>query len=325
MSRPRLAFTLVEILIGISLGMILLGMATTAFVQMRAMAQRVEARISLNGRAETIYLQLDQRLSVAQQHGAFVIDPRQASIGGTTVPALRLLFLRAKEDQNDWDWTMQSWDGDTTDLYWELWEFRPDEHRLYQASTPPYWDFKAPNGPIAALGADLKGKSFRNAPRPRRTLADPDWMSSLEDNQLFPKLPRTTPISASLVATDDRGDWGVLQNELRLVCDGVKDLAWEAVANDGTVRTFTPGSPANPWVVAGVWMDGRSSDGANRQPGQAGWTYAGTELPSRPRLLRLRMTLQRPLRSDATGSATSGAVIEQTYSFSFQLPAISGK
>ncbi len=322
MTRARHAFTLIEILIGIGLGMILLGIATSAFMQMRTMSQRVEARMALNRRAETIYLQLTQRLSVAQQHCAFVVDPRPADINGTTTPALRLLFMRAKEDQNDWNWSVQSWDGDTTDLYWELWEYRPAEKRLYQASTPPYWNFKAKDGTIPAIAADLKGKQFRNAPRPRRTLASPDWMGSLEDNQLFPQLPRTVPISTSLASIDDRGDWGMLRQELRLVCDGVKDLGWEVLGNDGTVRTFASGSPASPWVADGAWIDGRSTDAGNRQPGQAGWTFAGTELPGRPRLVRLRLTLERPLSSDSSGSKS--ATIEQTYSFSFQLPATSG-
>jgi hypothetical protein len=322
MNRLRNAFTLIEILIGILLSLILLGVSTSAFIQMRTMAQRVEARLALNSRAETIFIQLNQRLSVAQQHAAFVIDPRPASIGGSNQPALRLLFLRAKEDQNDWNWSIQGWDSDTTDLYWDLWEYRPDERRLYQSHSRPYWDFRAPNDNIAGLGANLKGKSFRNSPRPRRTLANPDWLSTMEDNQLFPMLPRTTPLSTSLVSSEDRGDWGILQEDLHLVCDGVKDLAWEAVSNDGTVRNFTAGTPATPWIANGVWMDGRSTDASNRQPGQSGWAYASTELPSRPRLLRLRLTLQRALSTD--GPTTSGNTIDRTYSFSFQLPAISG-
>ncbi len=317
----RRGFTLIEILIGISLAMLLIGTATTAFVQMRTMASRVEARMALNRRAETLYLQLDQRLSVAQQHCAFVVDGRSADVEGTVKPVLRLLFMRASEDQNNWNWSAQNWDGDCTDLYWELWEYRPDEQRLYQATSPMYWDFRAPNGMIAGLG-DLKEQKFRNSPSPRRRLAAPDWIASLEDNQLFPRLPRTAPVSTSLVAVDDRGDWGVLRHELRVACEGVKDLTWEVLSNDGTVRTYNAGMSGAPLVADGVWMDGRSVDSSGRQPGQAGWTWTSTELPARPRLVRLRLTLQRATAAD--NSTKPGSQLEQTYSFSFQLPATSG-
>lgn len=292
-SRRHGGFTLIEILVSVGLSMVVLSAATAAVMQMRTMARRVTARMDLVARAETLSSQFSPRIASLMQHAALVIDARPITIGTRTTPGLRIAYMRGKEQQNDFQ-PGGTWFDANADAYWELWEWRQDEGRIYQACTPRSWSFTAAAWPAAAP-ASQANVPFMNFPRPRRTLPDPDWTSGMDDNQLYPIVPRAPAPGGSLVHSDDLGDWGMLMRQQLPVADGVTALAVQVVSGDGTVRDFIAGSPAVPWVVEGAWMDGRVA------------------VRVRPILLRLRMTL-----------ADQGTGVEQVYSFTFRPPSLAG-
>lgn len=323
----RRGFTLIEILVSVSLSLILVGAAVTAFVQLRKMTQRVTVRMDLITRAETLFNQFNPRLTTVLQHAAFIIDTQPTSPAGAAIPTLRLVYMRGKESQNDWEQTENTF-KDNSDTYWEMWEYRPDERRLYQANSRRAWTFKVdlapgnPAPPVLAPPVNLWGFEFINFPKARRTVNPAAWWSTLDDNQLFPSMPRatppavprSTPVCPPIVSANDHGDWGMLWRDLTPVGEGLTDLSLQVVSQDGTIRTFAAGAPATTWVAEGAWMDGRILDAGGRSADTAGFVYGTTCLAQRPVLLRMRFTLADP---------SSG--ISQIFTFSFQLPSVTGK
>lgn len=307
----RRGFTLIELLLAVAVGVVLLATATTAFMQVRGMVQRRNAVLALHRDAAVIHAQFDRRLSAAAQHAVFVADARSVPRDG---PTLRLLFLRGKQQANDWERNANSqfqkdqWLTENTDLLWELWEYRPEEQALHIATSRRDRSF------IASAPPAMLGQRFAAMPQPRGDLAGPDWWSALDANQRFPADAAANP--------DDLGDWGDLRRQLRPALAGVRAMDVEvlqhgggrtalAAAWDGSAASASTPVGASPLIIPGLPVDGAAADAAGRLPGAAGWDWTTTRAAQRPRLLRLRLTLV----DAATG-------IDQVFSFSLPLPAV---
>ncbi len=332
MSRAR-AFTLIELLVSVGICTALAAAAATAFVQIRTMVQRRDVLLGMHRSAETLHQQLTQRLSQTMQQGAFVVDASNVVRGGVSQPTVRLLYLRGKEQVNDWGvhfaggtFSSGAWFRENTDLYWELWEYRPEEQALYSACSSRQRSFTI-TAAFGAPGANLTGQAFSILPRPRRTLASPAWWVTLDDNRLFPNA--TTP-SLSDAHPDDIGDWTELQRGLRPVVTGLSEFAIAVEAQrpaaaaisgdplfraswDLATRTASSTGSSAALVLGGIRQDGQVPDLVGRKPDTTGWVWADSAAARRPRLLRLRWT-----HADAqTG-------IRQTFSHSFVMPGTTG-
>ena len=325
----RRAFTLIELLIATALAMALAAAATSAFYQIRSMVQRREALLGLHRAAEMVHQQTMQRTCQLAQHAALVADARTPSAGAPRagLPTLWLCFLRAREHTNEWGVNMDAqgkdrWRALNTDLTWELWEYRPEERTLYAATNAATRWFNS--GTLVRTEGtatqNLQGKNFVNQPRPRRTLAGPDWWRTMDDNRLFPK---TGTWDASDASRDDVGDFSDLRRNLIPLLVDVAALDVQLVGHAGALATASAAwaggsatastSPAAPWLCPGLRLDGQVRDGASLPPSDAAWNWATTEAVQRPRLLRLRLTLREPV---------SG--VTQVFTFTSKLPALVG-
>jgi prepilin-type N-terminal cleavage/methylation domain-containing protein len=330
MSRQR-AFTLIELLISVGISAALAAAAATSFVQIRAMVQRRDVLLGMHRSSEVLHQQLAQRLSQVMQQGAFVVDASAVVRSGSAKPTVRMLYLRGKESTNDWAVNFPSgtdgeWFRENTDLYWELWEYRPEEQALYSACSSRQRSFTI-SAAFGAPGASLTGQAFSILPRPRRSLADPAWWVTLDDNRLFPNA--ATP-SVSDAHADDIGDWTELQRKLRPVVSGLSEFSVAIEAHrpaaattagdplysarwDPVSKTASSAGSAAPLILEGIRQDGQVADASGRSPDTVGWTWADTAAAKRPRIVRLRWTHY---------DGQSG--ISQTFSHSFVLPGSTG-
>ena len=332
MSAPqRTAFTLIELLLAVSIALVMVAVVVSAMLQIRTTTERTVARLALHQRSGLLADQLSQRLAAIQQHGALVVEWRDAGTPAKPDPRLRLLFLRGVFDQNDWNYSAYgdypAWPSPTsTDLVWELWEWRAANHALYAATSPlvarTFRGRKPDGSNLVINGVSYGNQYFIALPQPRRTLSA-QWKSDLNDDILFPATPTDLEHSASLI-TGDTGDWSDLRDHLVPMLQGtssdVQDPAdpatWDGVADfglqlrqrNGTVQEFTSASAPRTLIIPGVRVDGRpaASEGTGAQD-LADATAAAAGL--RPDLLRLRWTL----RDRKTGIAVP-------FSFSFALP-----
>lgn len=336
MRRASTGFTLIELLISVGISVGLAAVAAKAFSEIRTMVQRRDALLQLHRSAETVQLQLATRLSMSMPHQALVADAQTPPVGSVRagLPTLRLLWMRGKEHPNDWSGGIYdngnnvSWYNENTDLYWELWEYRPEEQTLYVASSARAWSFTISGSFADPTGTlQLQNQTFKNMAQPRRVLgvapggAAEAWWTTLDDNRLFAP---TRTSATSNAGTGDIGDWGHLQLRLRPVVTGMVELSvamvpgdgsaapvvtagWDAAGSPQATSTTTGGS--SPLLYAGIRQDGFAGDAAGRVPGQNLYDWTASDAGRRPVLLRCRWTL-----------ADGRTGIRQTFSHSFRLP-----
>ena len=332
MSRiRRTAFTLIELLLAVSIALVLVAVAVSAMLQIRTTTERTVVRLALHQRAGLLADQLSQRFAALQQHGALVVEWIDVGTAGKPDQRLRLLFLRGVFDQNDWNYSAYgdypAWPSPTsTDLVWELWEWRASNHALYAATSPLVARMargrKADGSNLVINGVSYGNQWFINLPQPRRTLSA-QWRADLNDNVLFPATPTDLEHSASQIV-GDTGDWSDLRDHLVPLLqgtstdaqdpadpaswDGVSDFGLQLRQRNGTVQEFTSASAARTLIIPGVRVDGRPSPGeGGGAQNLADATAAAAGL--RPDLIRLRWTL----RERKTG-------LQVPFSFSFPLP-----
>ncbi len=92
--RSACGFTLIELMVSMAIAMALASLAVVAFVQIRSVVRRAEARMALYDSAQAIYVRMNQSFGALMQHCAF--------IGQSDSTGVRLIFMRGKEDAFDW-------------------------------------------------------------------------------------------------------------------------------------------------------------------------------------------------------------------------------
>jgi len=292
-------FTLIELLISTALAMILAGVAMTAFYRFRNIIARTEARMAMHASAQRLYTRLHASFSCLQPTCAIAART-------TTGSEVRLVFMRAKENTFDFLSPAKAGDFVASDLTWEEWVWSRGDRTLRTASntigtaSSPGRSFAS--GSFSPLGINYSGKTFWVLPQPRRRLDPADPFATLDDNILFPDASGVSRANA----TDDLGDFADLERNLAPALAEVSDLSLELVARDGSVVVLDDSASA-VHAIQGVWPDGRLAPTLAAAP-----AYATSEVAKRPRLVRLRLTLEnRPLE------------LSSTFSFSFALPDLS--
>lgn len=281
-------FTLIELMVSTAIAMFLASMCVTAFLGIRQLVRRAEARIAMYDTAQVLYTRLNQSTAQLMQHCALVA---RCDAG-----AVELTFMRGKEDH--WDWKLWERKKVGSDLVWERWRWEKGATGgiLYQASSHPVRGFVQ-----SVAGGSQK---YQVLPQPRRWLDPADPLATLNDNRFF----RSTAVAG------DMGDSTDLDNNLLPVLSQVSDLSIQLVNHDGSTDTLSTAS-SQTLVRQGVWMDGRVGDVLSATPTVAAYSASG--IAKRPRLLRLRLTV-----TDRIADPRSDLV--QTFSFSFALPGMAG-
>ena len=322
-NRSARAFTLIEVLVAVTIAMMLMAVITGILFQVRKMSARTEARLVMHERAALVHAQLMRRVTAANQSCGLVMEWD----GGY----MRLLFMRGVLDNNDWNNVSDSisngvnadytfWPSFSSDQVWELWEWSQSEHVLRVATSSVLRKYRLNS-------TTLGGIPYNNNPmvglaQPHRVFDPASWKDTLNSNLMFPDYTRRPTPTSRLrdipgMMADDVGDWQDLRRRLVPILagdgserqdpadpsrdDGVIDFAIRIARLDGTTAEVTPES-TNPTVVVfpGAPVDGETTGVDIISPRQ------------RPVLLKLCWTL----RDRRTG-------LSQPFSYSIPFPSFS--
>ena len=332
--RPRQAFTLIELLVCTGISMAIAAVALSAFNQVRSAIARSEALLGLHQEALTIYTTLEAALASAQQSCAVVIDKEPGRVA--------LIFMRGKEQKDDYPSFL---DGNTsvgrlnftTQLVWEMWEWRRATASIHAASNRPMQKnifkygartFSPPA--VFANGQDYRSRWFWAFPQPRRYLDPLDplggpsppplpLISRLDDNIWFPDPAATDQSLVRIGTTPHPGDIGDYTDLKRATSApafrNVTDWSFQILKHDDSIAPLlvAEDGTTSHTVLQGVWLDGRLGTGPNRSVAELGPAQdpIGSDLAHRPRLLRLRFTLTAP-----------GSGVSQSFFFAFSWPGL---
>jgi prepilin-type N-terminal cleavage/methylation domain-containing protein len=249
----RLAFTLIELLISLSLMAFLLSTATYSFTQVKTMTARIQARQALHNTARIIYERLRFEIDSMHQGAAFYLRS-----GGATGP-VELVFLHGKFDTVDF----RIEDGygmyvyHNTDQLWTRWAWIPDSRRIEVSSSTTVRKFQLTQDWVRN-GINYKNQYFGFLPEPRRVAG-----------------AAVTELDANAFGTPSPYDYGDYTDLLRnsaptaLTCT---DFRIEISLQDGTSISASTDTSSNH-AINGVLIDGSADDAR------------------RPRLIRLRFDL----------------------------------
>jgi prepilin-type N-terminal cleavage/methylation domain-containing protein len=320
--QTRRAFTLIEVMMAVTIAVVIVALATSVVFQIRKMSDRASARMAMARRSALVHSQLMQRVAAAAPSQAMVLEWK----GGR----LRLLFMRGLVDVNDWDLSQDEGNNDTnldfgfwptfsSDQVWELWEWSRDEHVLRSASSRTMRRFTLTGQSIG--GITYGNHYFAALPQPRRTLQATTWRDELNSNLLFPDYSSATSdrlAGRRGMVDGDVGDWTDLSDRLVPVLsgdssdrqvaadpttwDGVVDFALRVESVDGSIHQLSQDDVDTTIVIQGSRCDGVTT-------GITDVTAPG----SRPALLKLCWTL-RDRRSG----------LSMPFSYSLPFPALSG-
>jgi len=129
----RSGFTLIEVLMAVTIAIIVVSLCTSVVFQIRRMSDRAAARMAMARSSALVHAQLMQRVAAAAPGQAMVLEWKAGR--------MRLLFMRGVVDVNDWElgWDEGNndnnadysfWPTFSSDQLWELWEWSRDERIL---------------------------------------------------------------------------------------------------------------------------------------------------------------------------------------------------
>jgi hypothetical protein len=288
-TTARHGFTLIELMISVTLAMLMSTMAILAFFKIHNLVTRSESRVAMHSDAEIIFSSLRRQLASTMQHCALVVRSTAATTGAYPATGkVALIFMHGKEDSDNFEQFDSSFPYNNTDgrgndinsdLVWEEWSWNQATNTLSAGSSSNLRKFVVtrnytPPGGTADLQSTQWWQDFDNLPQPRRWLdpAHPEY--TLDDNRYFP--PAGDPTYATSQASPgDVGDWSDLQNNLRPIQSQVTDFSLQVVFHDGRdVHPLTVDDTTTATTVfSGVYMDGRMpAPGAPAGPtGQPQW------------------------------------------------------
>lgn len=257
----RQGLTLVEILVATALTFLLITIATSSFLQTRALTRRINARQQLHNSARLIYERMSWEVACLMQGAVFF-----ATSSGTSV---ELIFLRGKSDNLDFtlDNSFGRYSDTQCDQVWTRWQFDPTARQLKLSSSTPERTFVPDANWTTSAGYNYKNNAtFRVLPTPQRAVLGGS---------------AATTLGASILGTGasgDIGDYIDLLNNASPIGSNCSDFAIEVVCQDDSVHSIS--TAANVQLACdGLYVDGRAS-GA---------------LSSRPRLIRTRFILLDPV------------------------------
>ncbi len=310
--RPRPGFTMVEVLVAVSLSMLMVSVAWTLFSQTQRVAKRTQARLQLHASAKTIYESLRRDLLAMQQSCALWLESKASPT------SIDLVFMTAPMDEAGYQMKGQWSNVAVADLVWTRWRWDGVRHRLESARnmTSRTWPIDQasdgiPSNPAApAEVLDSGISSARFWPQPRRFTAGDavSGTAGLDGN----RWQLATAGGAAVGSGRNLGDWSDLEQRLGPVCTGVQSCTIELVQAGktaaGAVRTVhADGSADLSFCSHGIRMDGVASRNVSDAP--AAITGFADEIGERPAVLRISFVLV---------DAPTG--ISLPFSFSIALP-----
>ncbi len=297
------AFTLVELLMSITLVIVITTAAITAVVQMLAMTRRLQALQTMDATAKTLFEKLS--IEVGAMHPGAAVwltsDP--------TTKSVELVFMHAKRSPRDF-YDIKYGAGvhsvmGFTDLVWSRWHWAVAPTGTLEVSTSRtgrwtrvpgdqtrnYW--KIPTGSkmtnylstfllVPQLVRETGTAATPNSPKD--ILNANAWQSDPTDKTIEP------------VEKSDVGDYDDLLLNSRPLLRNCSDLSIELRNRNGTGK-LANGTSALTWAAPGSFIDGRDQTG----------------LDDRPTVLRIKFTLTTVIDLKQTE-------VSRTYSFSCALP-----
>jgi prepilin-type N-terminal cleavage/methylation domain-containing protein len=294
MRRAR-GFTLIEVLVSITICLALCGLATSIFFQVRAIMRRTEARLELHNTARFLFESMRRDLMAMEQAGAFYIEttadahPELPPGDSGHTGEIRLTFLRGRLDNQDFNPDDDGGGAPRSDLVWTQWKFDQHITALCTGSNARarYWRIwkhwiDGSGNDFGQVNQWRAGHLYMGMPQPRR-VAGTNAQTTLDDDRFDKDYD------------GDVGDYMDLMGHMTPVCRNVSAFQLEAVLAGGKVVNADIGS-TKVTALDGEYVDGRVLGSTSAQPHRF-----------RPRLIRVRFDL-----TDAESKLT------QTFSFSFQ-------
>ena len=158
-------FTLIELLVSTALASLLTAVCITAFQQGRANIQRSESRVRMHANAQGLYMYMQRSISSLMQDCALVTSTTKSSGPGTG--DVTLVFMKGKEDENDWLWEAQTTIMNS-DMQWEVWRWQAATQNLIIGTSSNQKVFTIPYGSTTAKDFrpngkdDFSGQEFLN-------------------------------------------------------------------------------------------------------------------------------------------------------------------
>ena len=248
--RTYMGFSLVEILVSISIMAFLLTVGTQAFVQVRTFTKRMQAKQTMHNSARVIFEQLRNNVSSLEQSAAMYLVSHNGS--GLEPKGIELVFLRGKLDHLDF--TRKENFGDysvgVTDLVWSRWSWDAATKAFKTSASSPNRMFQLgtswTNG-----GIDYKNQYFANLPCPRRVAG------------IGPAVLNENAYGTGDLR--DIGDYQDLLNNAVPLATTCTNLRIELVLHDGTTVNVD-GSSNVVYAYDGVLVDASLSPALSKRP-----------------------------------------------------------
>lgn len=319
------AFTLVELMVAVSLGVLVVAMTWTAFARAKSATTRAGARVALHQTAGVLQEAFERDVGNLAPALAIFVASSPSTTGSTRSETLDLVFMRSAAPL-DKQFQRDDWDRYLADHHWVRWRFvRTLEQQgagwtvissaLKRSTSTPirFWNT------TSAL-AGYAGYRWINIPRPLRDASQ--GVATLDNNHYG------VPSGAVSPTTDigDIGDAQDLDRNEQFVSSQVTDFAIGWLRADGTAVQVASDYAGAPIGINGLYLDvvgpdnGRYLDerqdpvasvpGPARVAGEAQYDYR-PDLEARPRVVRVLFRLK--------DKATQ---VEQTFAFSTAVPGM---
>jgi hypothetical protein len=166
-AHPRAAFTLLELLVATSIGMLVMALALSAYRHTQRTIARTEALLRLHRTAGDIGERWELDASTLLQHVACNSTASHAAGAKTLVRFTGMRGATSGFDNQVFELPRD------TDLAWFRWEWRAADHRLTRAeSPPPHWGRSYLTRSYAFMEGNSPQPIFGMRPNPVRTYAE---------------------------------------------------------------------------------------------------------------------------------------------------------
>lgn len=318
----RTAFTLVELLVSMALGMLMIAISWTVFSRSKSASQSTRDRILIHQNASLIRQVMQADFSVLPPTVAVFCrsqpDVAAGNPEGDRIDSLEFICMTTQAPLGG-RYSPEPWHQIyKQEFHWVRWRFvrtrrpQPDgstraiSHQLCRSASTPVRAWKAngtlaPGSPVPRLDtsdlASYDGQTFANIARPLRDASA--GIASLDYNR-YNQPAGTFKVDERINVDGDIGDFQDLEANERVFSTQVRDLRFGWV--DGLGGEVAAGADA----AADLRIDGLALDVL----GPAGNPYLD-QLRARPRILRVAFTM-----TNAAGS------MGQNFALSFALPGM---
>lgn len=331
---PPAGMTLIELLIAMSIGVAMIAMTWSAFIQARNVTARTTARVNLHLSTSLLQEAMERDLANLAPAVAFFVRSTVANPDATTrQETVEMVFMRSTSPLDKQNAVPGAYDYYLADHHWVRWRFartlkldaglwKVSSGALYRAASTPTRTWKTTaaltvspsvtDPATATPKSNYAGVRWVNIPRPLRDAAT--WgIDGLNHNRYgipAAAIDTTTPIG-------DIDDLADLDANERLVSNQVRDFAIGLADAGGQVATVS-GAAASDLRRNGLYMDVVGPDNGlypaadivAPDAAQAQYDYK-PDLARRPRVVRV-----------ALGMRDADTSVSQDFVFSIATPGL---